>query len=247
MAMQQRLQYLSDRELVGIARLGSLEAYDELVGRFRGAVLFVAEQILGSREMAQDVAQEAFLLAFRSLPQLQDPAKFASWLYAITRHRARRVATREGHNEAVEASSLERLMTAQGGERAASPLEAVLRSESQASVCALLDELAPELQIVLHLFYYEQWPAVRIAEFLSLPLTTVKWRLRSGREQLRRRLVESLEEKTDARTRPEKRDTTDAQPAAKDGGDGRARRANRQLRERGPQLRKTVQFDCGVP
>src|ERR1051326_3962070 len=83
MALQNRLQGLSDAEVAEVAQLGSLEAYDELVRRFRGAVLMVARQLLDSRQAAEDVAQEAFLLAFEGLAQLQDPAKFPSWLYAI--------------------------------------------------------------------------------------------------------------------------------------------------------------------
>ena len=87
---------IGDEELVVRALLGELEAFDELVRRFRGAVLAVAEGALGAGEAARDVAQEAFLLAFKALPQLEDPACFGAWLCAITRHRARRVARGNG-------------------------------------------------------------------------------------------------------------------------------------------------------
>src|SRR5207253_4867108 len=96
MATQNRFQCLDDAAVVEIAQMGSLAAYDELVRRFRGAVLLVVGQIVSSREGAEDVAQEVFLLAFGGLSQLQSPAKFPAWLYAIARHRARRVARREG-------------------------------------------------------------------------------------------------------------------------------------------------------
>src|SRR5579859_4223299 len=81
---------ISDEELVLGAVLGNPRAFDELVRRFRGAMIFIAQRELGSREVAEDVAQEAFLLAFEALPQLQDPARFAGWLCAITRRRAQR-------------------------------------------------------------------------------------------------------------------------------------------------------------
>jgi RNA polymerase sigma-70 factor (ECF subfamily) len=248
MANDRRFQFISDEELVGIARLGSLEACDELVRRFRSAVILVAEQILGSREAAQDVAQEAFLLAFRGLPKLQDPAKFAGWLHAITRNRARRVAFQNRRSEATEDSSLERLMTTHGPGHGKGPLEELLHAEKQAVVRALLDDLPDEFQIVLRLFYYEEWPANRIAEFLLLPLTTVKWRLHAGRNRLHSRLVTLLEEKPHGRKRTKKeRDTADAHPAAKDGGDGRACRTDGQLREWGPQFCETLQCYCGTP
>ncbi len=244
MAVQRRFQYTSDRDLVEIARLGSLEAYDELVGRFRNAVVMVADQVLGSREAAHDVAQEAFMLAYQALPRLQDPAKFAGWLYAIARNRARRVATRDSRSEVTESSSLERLMTAHYGDQALSPLDELLRAERLAAIRGLVADLSPDIQIVLQLFYYEQWPAARIAEFLALPLTTVKWRLHSGRNRLLSRLAELMEEKPDGR---EERITPYANAAAEDGRDGPKRRTDRQLRKRRPQLRETVQCDCGAP
>ncbi len=75
----------SDEALVLAALLGDLAAFDEIVRRFRGAVVAVAEQVLDSREVAEEVAQDSLLLAFKALPQLEDLSKFAGWLYAITR------------------------------------------------------------------------------------------------------------------------------------------------------------------
>ena len=199
MEMRRRFQFIEDRELVEIAQLGSREACDELVCRFRGAVLLVARQNLNSVEEAQDVAQEAFLCAFRALPQLADPAKFAGWLYAITRNRARRVGLRERRNEPTEDMQLERLMAVYSDVGTADPLDAVLRAETDAAVRALLCDLPPEIRMVLQLYYYEQWQTTRIAEFLSLPLTTVKWRLHAGRTRLSRHLTALLEEKPDGR------------------------------------------------
>jgi RNA polymerase sigma-70 factor (ECF subfamily) len=197
MGGQRRFQFVADRELVEIAQLGSMEACDELVTRFRGAAVLVARQVVGSPELAQDVAQEAFLCAFRALPQLEDPTKFAGWLYAITRNRARRVGMRERRNEPTEDAHLERLVTTRDG-HGADPLDAVLRAETEATVRSLLCDLAPEIRIVLQLYYEEQWSTAQIAEFLSLPITTIKWRLHAGRTRLSRRLSALLEENTDA-------------------------------------------------
>ncbi len=180
MAMH-RLQYLSDAELTELAQRGSLEACDELVRRFRPAVLLTARQIVDSAEAAQDVAQEAFLAAFRALPQLQDAARFGGWLYAITRHRARRAAQVTDRTPTTPLAVLE---DCGHSSLETGPLETLLQSESQDGVRAALAGLAPEHQIVMQLFYYEQWPAPRIAAFLALPLTTIKWRLREGRKRV---------------------------------------------------------------
>jgi RNA polymerase sigma-70 factor (ECF subfamily) len=76
-----------DDVLVVAAILGDLAAFDQLVLRYRAAVVRVAQGVVG-REHAEDVAQDALLLAFKALPSIEDPRKFPAWLSAITRHRA---------------------------------------------------------------------------------------------------------------------------------------------------------------
>ena len=83
-----------DEVLVVAAILGDLDAFDELALRYRAAVVRAAQAIVG-REDAEDVAQDALLLAFKALPSIEEPAKFAAWLSAITRHRAFRFSKRE--------------------------------------------------------------------------------------------------------------------------------------------------------
>jgi RNA polymerase sigma-70 factor, ECF subfamily len=83
-----------DEFLVVGAILGSLDAFDELASRYRAAAVRVAQSIVG-RDDAEDVAQDALLLAFKALPSIEEPSKFAAWLSAITRHRAMRIGKRE--------------------------------------------------------------------------------------------------------------------------------------------------------
>src|SRR5215510_9309995 len=83
-----------DEMLVVAAILGDLEAFDELALRYRAAVVRAAQAIVG-REDAEDVAQDALLLAFKALPSIEDPTRFAAWLAAITRNRALRFGKRE--------------------------------------------------------------------------------------------------------------------------------------------------------
>src|SRR5215216_717022 len=83
-----------DEVLVVASILGDLDAFDELATRYRAAVVRTAQAIVG-REDGEDVAQDALLLAFKALPSIEEPSKFAAWLSAITRHRAMRFGKRE--------------------------------------------------------------------------------------------------------------------------------------------------------
>src|ERR1043165_7815255 len=78
-----------DELLVIGAILGNLEAFEQLVVRYRPAVVRLARTIVGP-DAAEDVAQDALLLAFKALAGIEGPRKFAAWLSAITRNRALR-------------------------------------------------------------------------------------------------------------------------------------------------------------
>lgn len=127
MSSNNRLSDLGDAGVVHLAQSGRIEACDELVRRFRGAAIMVARQIVRSEQTAEDVAQDALICAMRGLLKLQDPSKFPSWLYAITRHRAQYVAIRDARTVATGEEEMERLRemdSAQSG--ADTPLETLL-------------------------------------------------------------------------------------------------------------------------
>src|SRR5688572_5071561 len=83
-----------DEVLVLGAILGNLEAFEQLVLRYRPAVVRLARSIVGTDD-AEDVAQDALLLAFKALPGIEEPRSFAAWLSAITRNRALRFSKSE--------------------------------------------------------------------------------------------------------------------------------------------------------
>jgi RNA polymerase sigma-70 factor (ECF subfamily) len=178
----------SDEELVLRTLLGDRAAYDELVRRFRPGVVLVAEQVLGSRFAAEDVAQDALLQAYRALPTLAEPAKFAPWLRAIARHRALRVAISQRRAATADPELLERSPLVADSDL--DPYEEAARRADRMTVRAMVGELPPEFATVLILHYWEQWPLARITEFLSLPIATVKWRMYRGRRLLFCRLTQ---------------------------------------------------------
>src|ERR1700722_1007712 len=239
MPANNRLSTIADTDLVRIAQVGSQEACNELVRRFRGAATMVARQIVRSEQSAEDVAQDALINAIQALPRLQEPEKFPGWLYAITRHRAQYVAIREARNVVTGDEDLDRMREHSSSDDETylqdDPLDLLLIRERQEAVRTVLRDLAPDIQRVIYLFYYEQWTAVQIAAFLSLPLTTIKWRLHTGRRQVSSRISELLEEVYDVGSGCEQRGDAPSPPSVKDGGIGGACRANGQLSKRPAQ------------
>jgi len=73
---------------------GNRSAYADLVQAHQGRALACAHHLCGDFETAQDIAQEAFVAAYRSLPDLQDPAAFGAWLHGIVRNLCRKHAAK---------------------------------------------------------------------------------------------------------------------------------------------------------
>ena len=185
-------EVIEERYLVAAARAGSTCAYDELARRYRGATVLLALRTVGSRDAAQDVAQEALLAAYRQIHQLKDPRLFGPWLRTIAKNLAKAALRRECREQTMETADMKRLTCECEAASEWDPLESLLRNERFTAINRLVEALPQSVQIVLQLYYTEQWSVARIAEFLSLTKTTVKWRLHSGRKQVSRMLSETM-------------------------------------------------------
>lgn len=170
-----------ERILVDAARAGDLDAFETLVRRHQGAVYRLALRMLGSEADAEDVAQETFVQAWRSLARFRGQSAFGTWLFRIATNRclnvvaARRVTvTLEEHHIAVGADPNE---TAQR------------QARLQALIAAML-ELPAEQRAALVLRELEGLSYEEIANVLDISLSAVKGRIHRARLALIARLGE---------------------------------------------------------
>ena len=169
-----------ERMLVSAAQAGDLAAFDLLARRYRPAAVTVARQTL-SVEAAEDAAQDALLSAFKALPSLGDVDRFSAWFGAIVRHRARRL----GRERSKAPLALDEMIVAY----APSIVARLSEDERSQQVRCAVSRLPEDLREATALHYLQGWTAAQIAEFQSLPLSTVKWRLHTARRLLRNRLA----------------------------------------------------------
>jgi RNA polymerase sigma-70 factor (ECF subfamily) len=172
-----------DEVLVVAAILGDLDAFGELASRYRAAVVRTAQAIVG-REDAEDVAQDTLLLAFKALPSIEEPSKFAAWLSAITRHRALRFSKRERSHQKGRVELDEFLI--EQVYALSHPLVAVTEGDDELRLA--LENVPADYALVLRLRFFDEMPLKRIASFLGAPLSTVKWRIHRGKNLLRERI-----------------------------------------------------------
>lgn len=176
-----------DVELVIASLLGNLDAFGELITRYRPAMIEVAREILRDEIAAEDVVQDACLLAFKALPQLKRFDRFGSWLHSITRNRAIRYRKRSGRME--PRSDIDLIILKRCSPITETPAKILERRERYRELNEAIEGLPPEYRLVIRLHYWDEMPLERIADFLSLPLSTVKWRLFKARKLLREKLI----------------------------------------------------------
>jgi RNA polymerase sigma-70 factor (ECF subfamily) len=187
----------TDLDLVRLAQAGDVEAFGELVERNRRAVFRAALACVRSPAEADDVAQEAFITAYRKLGTFRGDSQFRTWLLSITWRKAidrRKSLTRWLHLTAAAPSGdygeeafdrMERMASTD----APSQEESVVDEELQRNVTRLIGTLPAKLRDALLLAGTGEHTYEQISRMLGAPLGTVKWRVAEARRVLKRKLA----------------------------------------------------------
>jgi len=177
----------SDEELVEACQAGEASAFDVLVARWEDRIRGAAYRFLGSEEEAKDVAQEAFLKAYRALGGFKREARFSSWLYQIATNLCRDRLRRRRSRGTV---SLEEMEETGGAivETRPGAHDRLLQEDLARAVRRAIHALGEEQREVVILKEYEGLTFLEIAQALDVPVSTVKTRLYRGLGQLRLRL-----------------------------------------------------------
>jgi RNA polymerase sigma factor (sigma-70 family) len=189
-------------ELAERAADGEVEAFAALVLAHQAKAFGYALAILGDFHLAQDATQEAFVAAYFGLPGLRDRAKFAPWLRGIVRYQCGRFLRRRSESALGDA---EALALATGGP---TPEEWAVDREATGEVLAAIATLPPALRAVTVLFHLEGFSQREVAEFLSLPITTVNNRLHAARRRLKEGRLATMAETLRGRGLPDDFATT---------------------------------------
>lgn len=182
-----------DAELVAAAAGGDRGAFGALVERHRGLVYRVAYQFSGRHHDADDIAQEVFIKAYRSLGRFRQDAQFTSWLYRIAMNACIDYSRRLGFS-----ASPDEAETALANHPAAGPgpEACAFAGEVGQALQAAIDDLPPRQRLIFVMRHFENLKLVEIAEALGLAEGTVKRQLHAAVHRLRRVL-------RDARLAPE--------------------------------------------
>ena len=177
-----------EREIIEKVVAGDTEAFEALVLEHQNKVYSLALRMVGNEEDARDMAQEAFIRAFKSLAGFRGDSKFSVWIYRLTsnicidflrsRAKKRTVSMTWSDEEGGEAGELEI------PDETWSPAERLERSETRESVRRGLDSLSPQYREILLLREINGLSYDEISEALGIEPGTVKSRIFRARKKL---------------------------------------------------------------
>ncbi len=184
-----RWQAATDADLVREAVGGSQEASRELVERYQRPVFSLVLRMVKSREVAEEVAQEAFIKAFANLERYDHAHKLSSWLFKIAHNTAIDHLRRRGPEQLSLAEPEEGepgLAHSLADEGSPDPEALTLHGDLGRALERALGALRADYREVMVLRFYEGLAYEEIAEVMDLPLGTVKTHIHRARKELAR-------------------------------------------------------------
>ncbi len=172
---------------------GDRNAYAVLVDRYKNMVLTLALRLVRNREEAEEIAQDAFVKAFRSLPGFRGKSKFSTWLYRIVYNTAIS-SLRKKETERVQAVGDDLPDTEPAESR--SMYASLTGEERKKFIDKALETLSEEERFLVIMHYYEDSELDELAEITGLTKTNVKVRLHRTRKKMMAYLRSYLKEET---------------------------------------------------
>jgi RNA polymerase sigma-70 factor (ECF subfamily) len=193
----QGLSRIDDSLLVREAQRGNRAAFEELVRHYDQAVLRLAMHLTGSETEAQDIYQEAFLKAYKSVGNFRFECSFYTWIYRIVTnlcldHLRKRTVRKEDAPVATDASGesydvLDRVPDARSG---ANPERDLMRRELGGQISRALQKLTPRERMVFELKHYHGLKLRTVGEVLNTTEETAKNTLFRATQKLRGSLAD---------------------------------------------------------
>jgi RNA polymerase sigma-70 factor (ECF subfamily) len=157
---------LNDEELVKLVQSGEVRPYDELVRRYQVKIHDLCYKILKNYDDARDIAQEAFLKAYRNINKFYGHSKFSTWLYRISVNTCLNFIKKQRPTEEIKEEILELPRD--------NPVQRYKNKRIREQIYGAVAKLPNVQKTVFTLRALEEMPYQEISEILKKPLSTVK-------------------------------------------------------------------------
>jgi RNA polymerase sigma factor (sigma-70 family) len=177
----------TDADLVAASRSGNRQAFGQIIRKYQAMVSGLIYAACGDLHRSEDLAQETFISAWKSLSGLRDASKLPGWLCQIARRRLADLSRKASHNEIPFSQAF-----AAGQEPAAAPDETFKAEESEL-LWKTLSRIPQPYRETLVLFYRQEQSTAQVAAAMETAEATVRQRLTRGRQMLRDEVAAMLE------------------------------------------------------
>ena len=180
---------ISNSELVKKSQLGDRSAFEQLVLRHQELVFSLSYKLTGNREMANDVAQEAFIRAWKAIEKFRGDSTFSTWIYRITVNTAWTLRKKaKKHNTLNIDETYEPIVI----DEKKDPEMVAINSDLSSVLSKALNNLPVEQRIIVELKNIEGRSHKEIADYLDISVTAAKVRLHRAHQKLRQ-ILEDVE------------------------------------------------------
>ena len=178
---------ISNAELVRKSQFGDKAAFEQLVIRHQELVFSLAYKLTGNREMANDVAQEAFIRAWKAIEKFRGDSTFSTWIYRITVNTAWTLRKKaKKHNTLNIDDTYEPIVI----DEKKDPELVAINSDLSSVLINALNKIPIEQRIIVELKNIEGRSHKEIADYLDISVTAAKVRLHRAHQKLRQILEE---------------------------------------------------------
>lgn len=176
----------SSADLIARACAGDPEAFRLIFERYSRPVISFLYDLVGNRDLAEDLTQETFVRAYRNLPTMRSETKLSTWLFGIARNVAREaIRARARANQYVD---LEHESVQHVSDSAPVPVDRLLGKELNAVIQHSLAALDEDKRLVFTLKVFQQCSYEEMAEITGFSIAKMKTDLHRARTEMRRRI-----------------------------------------------------------
>ena len=178
---------VSNSELVKKSQLGDKSAFEELVKRHQELVFSLSFKLTGNRELANDVAQEAFIRAWKAIGKFRGDSTFGTWIYRITVNTAWTLRKKAKKHYSLNIEDTQEPVVV---DEKKDPELVAINSDLSLVLRKALNQIPLEQRIIVELKNIEGRSHKEIADYLDISITAAKVRLHRAHQKLRNILEE---------------------------------------------------------
>ena len=174
----------SEKSLINLVKNGDKKAYEVLVLQYQDRLVYSVYKFLKDYELAQDIAQEAFVKAFKNIEKFRGDSSFYTWIYRIAINTAKNFLSSKARSSEVYDDEIMELKLSESAVTTENPENILEAEELRSKMMEAIQSLPDDIRTTLSLREFDGLSYEEIAKVQNCPIGTVRSRIHKGREIL---------------------------------------------------------------